>query len=551
MAGAVGGLVNKKLMANTPKEVINWRLFAMALILSFAGGLHGYNTANISGVLSMTDFVKTFGFEHYTTTELANIKGWITSVLVLGGCFGTLSAQFSSEWLGRRASLFIAAAGLLIGSILQVANHGSVGQFIAGRAIAGVGCGFGTVVGPMYISEIAPAAIRGGLASMFNMNIMTGVCLGYWINYGSIVNIADTNPWQWRVPLIVQMLPGVILFVGLPFVPESPRWYVLKNRVDEATKAYTRITTLPADHPYVQKEIDALLVHVPRDETGKPVTDVMSYKDLGLLLYRDRTMLRRVVIAFLFQVFFNFSGGNSITYYQSNILTSIGLKGQRTAALFSSIYGFAKVVSIIIYAGFLVDRFGRRVTLMTGASIDIACLIYIAAYLGVADTSKSTGVAGWFAVVALCLFAIGYAMSWGTIPFGITAEVFPNRVRGKLMSMLFCVQYCVNFGLSRGFPNMVITMHSWGPFALFAIVTTLGTVYAFFALPETKGQNIELMDQLFDRSWYLNGVVKHNTVPVAHVVDEELGTHFEQDEKAVEENVEYPERKQNTAILNK
>lgn len=207
---------------------------------------------------------------------------------------------------------------------------------------------------------------------------------------------------------------------------------------------------LPEDHPYVQDEYKEIASSV---STEIEIAHSSSWLGLFRELKNDRTLLRRFVLVMIVQIGFNFSGGNSITYYQTSILSTINVTTTDGAYLFSGIYGLMKVLAVLVYAFLLSERFGRRKMLLIGATISILCVLWIAIYLGaLAGLNKA---AGWVAIVAVCLFAIGYGIGWAPVAFGLNGEAFPNRIRAKIMSLTIGMQYLANFCLTRLFPNMV------------------------------------------------------------------------------------------------
>lgn len=233
-------------------------------------------------------------------------------------------------------------------------------------------------------------------------------------------------------------------------MPESPRWLILRGKNDRALHILARIRRLPEDHPYVEEEYNEIASSV---NTEIEIAHSTSW--LGLLreLKDDRTLLRRFILVMIVQLGFNFSGGNSITYYQTSILSTINVTTSDGAYLFSGIYGLMKVLAVLVYAFLLSERFGRRKMLLIGATINILCVLWIAIYLGaLAGHNKA---AGWVAIAAVCLFAIGYGIGWAPVAFGLNGEVFPNRMRAKIMSLTIGMQYLANFCLTRFFPNMV------------------------------------------------------------------------------------------------
>lgn len=449
-----------------------------------------------------------------STTGVSNITGWITSSLLLGSCVGALMCAPFNDRLGRKYSLALFSLVYCLAAILMSANpggNGGIDEFLAGRVLSGLGSGAASVIGTSYIAEIAPKPIRGGLAAMYNANTMLGVAMGYWINYGSIENISKTKNAQWQVPMAMMILPGVILIVGLFFMPESPRWLIGRGRMEEAYKSLEDLRSLSRDHDFVRNEFEEIRIsseHEGEDNAGRKLSVISELM--------TPSIRKRLALVMVIQVFFQFSGGNIITYYNTSILTSIGLTAPSTNYLFSGIYGLVKVLTLVFYSTLLVDRLGRRIMLFIGTGIIVASLIYITAYLAIVhpgtSSATSPSAAGWVALVAIYVFAIGYAISWATVPWIINSEVFPQRLRATCMSICITWQYLVNFALTRAQPNMVLSMHPWGPFALFACATTLGGVYSYFCLPETKGMSMEHMDQLFEVPWYRVGLTSLNVV---------------------------------------
>ena len=240
-----------------------------------------------------------------------------------------------------------------------------------------------------------------------------------------------------------------------------------------------------------------------------------------------------LLFVMIVQTFFIMSGGNSITYYAPTILKSIGLNSDQVL-LFSAIYGMIKVASVCLYAFYLTDRFGRRPLLLIGSTMNTGCLLYLSVYLGVADLSVSSpSPAAWVAIVAICIFAIGYGFGWAPV-FSLTAsEICPTSTRGTVVTIAFIYQNLLNFAITRGFPSMTEDMHSWGPFALFTAFTGCATMWVFLAFPECKGRSMESAGTLFILPWYKIGFVK---VPTAEqqaperVVNADKASHTEHEE---------------------
>jgi len=285
----------------------------------------------------------------------------------------------------------------------MAADYGSIGQLMAGRVLSGIGSGFGMTTGAIYISEVAPREVRGLMSTLYNVNIMSGVTGAYWINYASTIHISSSSSWQWRVPMILQIIPAVALFIGLPFFPESPRYLALKGKQEQAKTVLMSLRKLPADEPYfVQEYAEIMKIVEQQAENEKGWKGV---KNLFSMCVTDAATRKILLFVLIVQTLFIMSGGNSITYYAPTILKSIGLNSEQQL-LFSAIYGMIKVASVLLYAMVLTDRFGRRPLLLAGATINCGCLIYLAAFLGVGNTAHASA-ASWVAIASICVFAVG------------------------------------------------------------------------------------------------------------------------------------------------
>lgn len=450
---------------------------------------------------------------------------------------------------GRKPVIFMSAVFYTIGSILMAANFGSLSELLVGRVVSGIGSGFGMVVGPIYISEVAPLELRGMMTTFYNVNIMAGVSGSYWINYASEEALSPNSNWQWRSTMVLQLIPSIALFVGYPFFPESPRYLMLRGQMEAAKHSLSKLRGgLDESNDYFAGELAELQSKMDANAESQGGLDAL--KSLAKLCVRHAPTRKMVLFVSLIQLFFIFSGGNSITYYAPTILTSIGLNSKQVL-LFTAVYGCIKLVSVFIYAFALTDRFGRRPLLLIGSTINLICLIYLAAFLGTTDISASASPspAAWVAIVAICVFAIGYGFGWAPA-FSLTAsEICPTNIRSTVVTIAFIFQNLLNFAITRGFPNMTLSMHSYGPFALFAAFTFCGTVWVFFAFPECKRRSMENTDELFSMPWYKIGFSK---VPMdsmdvnANVLRKEQGSDgdlerqgsFSGDEKGHDEQIE-------------
>ncbi|CAD6589438.1 MAG: hypothetical protein CYPHOPRED_004840, partial [Cyphobasidiales sp. Tagirdzhanova-0007] len=441
MGGSFGALINKQALADTPKECLNWYVFFVANCLAVSGGLHGFNTSNISGILAMTDFIKTFRLTSYSATEYSNISGWVTSVIVLG-----------------------------------YSSNGSINQVIGGRAIQGYTSGVGTVVGPLFLAEISPRAIRGVLGALF-----------------SLVSLLVSG----SIMAVFSIFPKIL--IGNGGSPSLSRCFLVQS-------SFYSLAKTTNDSSVSRGRLDEI-----KSSAEEEIETARSTSWAGIIrnMKSDDSLIRRFVLVIIIQIGFNFSGGNSITYYQSNILKSLGLTSKTNSYLFSGVYGLMKVSAVIVYAVFLSERLGRRAMLMIGGVGCMCCVLFLTVYLSLhptASTSGSTGSYAYAAVASICLFAIFYGLSWAPVAFGVAAETMSNHMRSKAMTVFISVQYLVNFLLTRFFPNIVQSTGARGPFLIFTVASGAILLFCYFAMPETKGQSLESMANLFGSHIWLNGL---------------------------------------------
>lgn len=218
----------------------------------------GYDTSVIGGTLALDSFRRDFNTDEISSRARDTLQGNIVSTFQAGCFFGSLLTFPLAEKIGRKKAIMIASIVFLLGGTLMTASNGHLAMLIAGRAIAGLGIGSVSLVVPVYISETSPPSIRGRLVGIFEIASQGGGMCGFWINYAVDRTISDYVKTQWIVPLGLQLLPGVMLFVGMLFCPESPRWLAKQDNWEAAEKILSDLRTLPVDHPYVRNEISEI-----------------------------------------------------------------------------------------------------------------------------------------------------------------------------------------------------------------------------------------------------------------------------------------------------
>ncbi|KAJ2957366.1 hypothetical protein NQZ79_g6916 [Umbelopsis isabellina] len=377
-------------------------VFATAVFASLGGLLFGYDQGVISGVLH---FMSTFPLN---PTE----KGFVVAILELGCWAGAWIAGYFADKIGRKFTIVLGTVVFLLGASLQ-AGAQNIGFLFGGRFVCGLSIGILSMVVPLYQSEISPPEIRGSLVALQQFAITVGILISFWIDYGTSTIDSDV---QWRLPLALQLIIGIILGVGILFFPFSPRWLMAQHRETEALKVLTRLRHLPPDHPLVQeewREIKAIVEfdrQVERDRYPQYANGGSRARFMiGLGGYRDlfrKGIFKRLWLGCALQFFQQFTGINAIIYYAPTIFQSIGLSGTSVPLLATGIVGVVNVLCTIP-AVLFVDQFGRRKTLLCGAFFMAISHIIIAIIVGLFENDwPAHTTAGWVAV-AFVYFFIG------------------------------------------------------------------------------------------------------------------------------------------------
>lgn len=292
MAGGVKKPVNIFRLKNLglPKEVFNWRLWFSVISFGLLGAARGVDEGLISGAFNSKDFQRTIHYDQYDTVAQANIKANVSAMVQIGSVAGALFAFVIADKIGRLWATRLLCVLWVVGISMFLGNNGSLALVYAGRFIAGLGVGQTPVIGPVYIAEVTPAAIRGLCTCIFTGFVYLGIVLAYFTNYGCQINLGDTTHARWQVPTSLHlMFAGIIFFLSF-LQYESPRFLIKTGKDAKALETMARIRNLPADHPYVTSEIAAITIqHHEEMEATRGSSWVGVLKEMFLVpsnLYR-------------------------------------------------------------------------------------------------------------------------------------------------------------------------------------------------------------------------------------------------------------------------
>ncbi|KAF2121192.1 general substrate transporter [Lophiotrema nucula] len=318
---------------------------------------------------------RAFGLDHISATELTNLSSNIVSTFQAGAFFGCVIGFFTPELWGRKPIIMGSGCVFIVGAGLMM--HGTIGLLYGGRVLTGLAIGASSTMIPVYIAECSPALIRGRLVGIFEIMLQIALVIGFWINYGVNRNISSDTDKQWHIPVAAQFIPAGLLLISMPFIIESPRWLVSKNRISKATKALCWVRNLPEDHEYIiaeMEEIQASITHELEVSGGRRST-VQIFKEIAAPGIRNR-----VGISVLLMLLQNLTGINAINYYSPTILKAIGYSGTSVGLLATGICGLVKMITTAIFMVFIVDRVGRRPPLLVGAVGAMIAMFYLAGY---------------------------------------------------------------------------------------------------------------------------------------------------------------------------
>jgi sugar porter (SP) family MFS transporter len=399
------------------------------------------------------------------------VTGWVVSAALLGSLGGAIAAGAAADRIGRRKVIMIAALIFAVG-IVGAALSPNVPFLIASRLVLGVAVGVATSVIPVYISEIAPARHRGARSGLFQVMIMVGVLAS------SLVALVLTPYGAWRWMIGIGILPAVGMLVGARLLPESPRWLVEQGRYQEAACILERL-----GDPNSEREVQRIraICCSRRGHVGLRAILASAESRRLLLVGSGLGVLQQLV------------GINAVTYYAPSLLKNIGFTDWSAIAANLGISALGLVATIVM-AFQVVDRFGRRTPLMWGALGMAASM----AMLGGVFASGGTGdVAAYAAVLALLMFQICFALSWGGIVWIVLGEMFPLHMRGTAMGIAVFATEITSVIVGSMFPVLLAQRPSVMFFG-FALMGGVSFLWALTMVPETRARSLEEIEaQIF------------------------------------------------------
>ena len=435
-------------------------LYFICLIATMGGLMFGFDVGIISGAVP---FIQPY----FGWNELQ--LGWGVSSLLVGAIIGAFGSGILSDKYGRKNVLIIVALFFAVSCTFTALASSSV-IFISARLFGGLAVGAASVLSPMYVAEVAPPKSRGMLVSIYQLAIVLGILCSFTINYG--LHNLDNN-WRWM--FATGIVPSVVFFVGLFFIPESPRWLYKAGRKEESLKVLTRIggeLLAKTEILQIAESLKGNSQSVTRGEIFKP------------------SSRKVMMIGFLLAVLVQVSGINTIVDYAPKILLAAGVE-INNALLQTSFVGFINFVFTFV-AILFIDKAGRRTLYLIGSMGMVITLLMLA----VSFYLKMEGI---FTLICILMFIAFFASCIGPVFWTLVSEIFPNRIRGKALAFASFTQWIFNFLVVLLFPHFLASVGGAKTFLFLALMSLLQWLFTFLYVPETKGKSLEEIERLWNK----------------------------------------------------
>lgn len=553
----------------------NRRLIYCTVVINMGALLLGYDSGIAGAIIPLRAFKYDMGIDG-TRVAVATVNSNVVSILFGGAFFGSIITSWFSFYLGRRAALHYSMVLFMLGGSLQTAAK-NLQWIYAGRFISGLAVGATSLVAPYYIAEISPTKHRARTVGAFQAFLVAGSLLAYWVTYGCEIQFPPTmtvdppagtnttgttdpgapavpaasshvtfNSAQWRVPVGIQILPGVLFSIFMVGVCESPRWLAGKDRKEEAIKtlAWLRCVELDSngdreandtgsDKDSVSgREKGGSNVSTPGEDgpptlarenhlaaRGTPTTQpseatnpriaAVHEEYAGIQAQLDETRgarlrelfsganVKRFTTSTFIAIFHIWSFHTGILYYAPTVFKNIGFSDTRSALLASGVFGVVKFASTVCALAFTIHRYGRVTGMVTGSAVHAVLFFILGAVLKTYPPHGGPIKPASIAMIALLYFyVIVYSLGMGPIPWVYASEIYPFRIREMGQMWFTALTWACNFATSRVTPILFVKL-GWKTWMLFAAINGGGAIMCWAICPETKGLSMEEIDILF------------------------------------------------------
>ena len=501
-------------------------IIIMCFLIAFGGFVFGFDTGTISGFINMSDFLERFGGTKADgTLYFSNVRTGLMIGLFNAGCaIGALFLSKVGDMYGRRVGIMTAMIVYIVGIIVQIASQHAWYQVMIGRIITGLAVGMLSVLCPLFISEVSPKHLRGTLVCCFQLMITLGIFLGYCTTYGT-KSYSDSR--QWRIPLGLCFAWALCLVAGMVRMPESPRYLVGKDRIEDAKMSLAKTNKVSPEDPALYRELQLIQAGVERERLAGKAS-------WGALITGKPRILERVIVGGMLQSLQQLTGDNYFFYYSTTIFKSVGLNDSFQTSIIIGVINFASTF-VGIYA---IEKLGRRHCLLIGSvAMSICFLIYSLIGTQHLYIDKPGGASrkpdGDAMIFITALYVFFFASTWAGGVYSIMSELYPLKVRSKAMGIASASNWLWGFLISFFTSFITDAIHFYYGFVFMGCLV-FSIFFVYFMVYETKGLTLEEIDEL-----YSTKVVPWKSAGWVPPSEEEMATStgYAGDAKPTEEHV--------------
>ncbi|KAH8690868.1 putative sugar transporter [Talaromyces proteolyticus] len=471
---------------------IHWTVYLYGIAPCMGGLAFGYDTGSMSGILAMPQFL------NYMDNPSNFLQGGMTASIQAGAFAGSLlTGAFLADKIGRRKTILFGSALFTIGIIISTVANG-VAALVAGRVINGLGNGCLAMMVPNYQSEIAPREIRGRIISVQQCFINFGILVAFWIQYGT--SHIDGQA-AWRIPIGIQMVPTIILHITFYFMPESPRWLVQQDRLQDALQALAKVHSRgDTSDPYVKAEMAEIVAKIEWEKRNPPITYAAMLFGLEA---------RRTWLAIGVQLWQQVTGINVIMYYAVFLFQQAGLGSTSSSLLANGLQGV--ILNIFTLPDmYFMDKWGRRIPMIIGGfGMGVAMMLIGVIMKTTGDPiydslTKKTNFhfadqnASNACIAFVYIYVMVFALTWACVAWVYPPELFSMNMRGRGTSLSSATNWFVNFWFALYIPTAMDKI-SWKLYIIFMALCYVMATVVYFFYPESAGKTLEEMDFLFTK----------------------------------------------------
>lgn len=435
----------------------NYFIFLITFVAALGGFLFGYDAGIISGALV---------FIRQTYALNSWMQECIVSAVILGALIGSLSSGKLADQFGSKKMLIAISITFIIGTLLSAfANNVSI--LLLGRFIVGIAIGITSYISPLFIAEISPAKNRGAFVLLNGIMITGGQAVAFFVDYALIAT------HSWRLMFATGLIPAILLFVGMLMLPTSPRWLILKGKINEARSTLQKIR----NSQNVETELNEIACNLT-SEKGR-WSDVFS-----------KTMRPVVLIGAGLGIFQQMMGINTVMSYGPTIFHAAGFTGYHAQLLATFSMGMINMLMTLV-AILLVDKVGRRCMLLWGTSVAGISLMIVGFMF---SHDSQSPLYAWTSFAFLVLYIAGYSASLGSLFWLVISEIYPLQIRSLAMSFVTAIQWSANLIVVLTFLSILNWIGPVYTFWMYAFMCIASFVFCYVAVPETRGITLEQIE---------------------------------------------------------